>query len=122
MCGASLEGRDRRAKTCSASCRREASRIRRLSAGLPEHGYASIDDYRARARRCVQNAQERSTVPLVNQVGARRANDRPRGLEGISFDAPAPYNAISPARLVPARVSAPARCGSLVASTPRREP
>lgn len=76
-CGASLEGRDRRARTCSASCRREASRIRRLSAGLPEHGYTTIADYLARARKCVQNAEGRSNVRAVNTARAATGGTAP---------------------------------------------
>jgi hypothetical protein len=42
VCGGSLEGRRRHAVTCSASCRREAARIRPVLAGLSGGPYATL--------------------------------------------------------------------------------
>jgi hypothetical protein len=51
VCGASLEGRRRDAETCSATCRIERSRIRRLLAGRTVEGYPSWEAYQGRQRR-----------------------------------------------------------------------
>src|SRR5215207_438162 len=45
VCGSPLEEMRSNAQVCSAACRRERSRIRRLRAGKAEFGYATLDDY-----------------------------------------------------------------------------
>jgi len=47
VCVAALEGR-RHALTCSASCRREAARVRAILAGAVTDGYATLGEDRAR--------------------------------------------------------------------------
>src|SRR5690349_18705921 len=42
VCGASLEGRRRQTLTCSASCRREAARVRAILAGAGAAGYGTV--------------------------------------------------------------------------------
>jgi hypothetical protein len=51
VCGASLAGLRSDAETCFPAGRRERSRVRRLAAGKPEHGYADLGAYRSRKRR-----------------------------------------------------------------------
>lgn len=51
VCGASLAGRRAGARYCSAACRREASRWRRLSAGERDGHYVSLAQYVQRRRR-----------------------------------------------------------------------
>lgn len=51
VCGASLDGRRADARYCGRSCRREASRIRRLLAGQDEQGYRTLRDYINRRQR-----------------------------------------------------------------------
>jgi hypothetical protein len=48
VCGGSMEGRRPQARTCSASCRREASRIRAILAGESAGPYATLADLASR--------------------------------------------------------------------------
>jgi hypothetical protein len=50
VCGEDLVGRRPQARYCSGACRAEASRLRRLLAGSPVDGFASIMDREARMR------------------------------------------------------------------------
>lgn len=51
ICGASLAGRRADARSCSAACRAEASRLRRLLAGNPVDGYGSVFERSAARKR-----------------------------------------------------------------------
>ncbi len=51
ICGTSLVGRRSGAKVCGPACRRERSRLRRLSDRKAEFGYSDLTEYLARKRR-----------------------------------------------------------------------
>lgn len=53
ICGTSLEGRRKHARFCSAPCRAEGSRLRRLLSGREVDGYGSV------ARDLRENAHDR---------------------------------------------------------------
>jgi hypothetical protein len=59
VCGASLAGRRFDAETCSAACRRERSRLRRLREGKAEPGYDDLAAYLGRKRRKVASVDQR---------------------------------------------------------------
>src|SRR5207237_10260253 len=50
VCGRSLAGRDPRTRTCSAKCRREAARFRRVLGGRADGAYATLADLQNRRR------------------------------------------------------------------------
>lgn len=49
-CGGSLEGRRAHARHCSPRCRREAYRVAKLAAGIPDAPYATLSQYQDRRR------------------------------------------------------------------------
>jgi len=57
VCGEDLSGHRADAQVCSARCRRQRSRTRRLSAGEPDGRYLTLGQYENRPRR---RAQRRS--------------------------------------------------------------
>jgi hypothetical protein len=67
VCGGSLEGRRRQARTCGGACRAEASRLRRLLAGeQPVDGCYSVADRVGRLHVTTreETAQGARTAPL----------------------------------------------------------
>lgn len=54
VCGFDLAGRRSDAETCSAPCRRERSRMRRLLAGEGDSGYETLRQWLDRRRRRAQ--------------------------------------------------------------------
>jgi hypothetical protein len=56
VCGRTLAGRHADARTCSAACRREASRFRAVLAGRGDGPYRTLADLNQRARIGVQTA------------------------------------------------------------------
>ena len=85
VCGASLEGRDPRARTCTTSCRREAGRLPGLLDGRSDGPYSTLGQLVQRASRVRANRPERglSRAPLskersglggpAHRAGQRRA-------------------------------------------------
>ena len=59
VCGISLEGRDRRALTCSASCRREAARFRAVLEGRRDGPYSTLAQLVSKASKVRANGRER---------------------------------------------------------------
>lgn len=59
-CGADLKGRRPHARHCDAKCRREAYRIRRLEAGIPDGPYRTLAEYRGRRRNRRANRSEKA--------------------------------------------------------------
>ena len=82
VCGASLEGRRRHARTCSASCRREAARLRAILAGAEPCGYSTLAGSGIkRAVETVQNRPNGRYDGSTQTVGPRCLRTRPRGTE-----------------------------------------
>src|SRR5215208_2375678 len=73
LCGRALDGRRADARHCGASCRREASRLRRLLAGEPVDGYRSFLGY-LRSRKHYRD----SRLPTLPQSGAGGVRSGPK--------------------------------------------
>lgn len=92
VCGAPLEGRRRDALTCSAGCRREASRIRAVMAGRGDGPYSTLRDLaerrRSRAKRPERRYAPTSTPPDAAAYSESPAAQRLAVIEtSDSFDA-----------------------------------
>jgi hypothetical protein len=57
VCGAALTGMRADAEVCGTACRRERSRLRALSAGDSDSGYATLAEYTSRACRRAKRVQ-----------------------------------------------------------------
>jgi hypothetical protein len=79
VCGGSLEGRRRDARCCSASCRREGARWRRVEAGEPDGPYSTIEQLQARRQRRAKPTYRRALHRLAWCVMAEFDGVRVRG-------------------------------------------
>jgi hypothetical protein len=84
VCGGSLEGRDPRALTCSASCRREAARFRAVCRAK-RWPLLDLAQLIRRRSRCVQTAVASRMLALLRQVGPRARNAGPVARKGQAF-------------------------------------
>lgn len=86
VCGSSLDGSRPQARFCSAGCRTEAWRIRRLVEGVPVGRYANLkEDLPPTVGRALNRHTKRRGGAYdrpVNQMGRHRANGPPPALEG----------------------------------------
>ena len=68
VCGVSLEGRDRRARTCSATCRREAARFRAVLDGGSDDPYSNLGQLVQRASKVRANRRFGSRVLVTHTL------------------------------------------------------